>query len=399
MDIDLWGRLLTPLLLSVLLTFLSHMPARAETEGLGNGFMDHGPFSHAARCYGMVCTEDAEGAPVVLVWLFDRRGTYALAVIDAQTGEIEEIPRPVGGRCHYASVLGSNGKYYTYVGNHFLEFDPKKREFTAVIEGPPQTARSMTEDDNGVIWAALSFDSYVVSYDPKTDEFRNWGKLHDHPSLQFPSQMEADDRGWIYIAIGLAVRQIFMLNPQTGEVIRAIPEDEVMPLEETRVGMRLYRDKNGKVYARTPADGNPRQWYMLYDGEAMKLNSEPELDKKPIIAGSQNLQHHELPGGERVKQLDLIEGRLVVENPNTGTTREMEFATNAVGHVGMGLCATPVGTIAGGTYIPHRTFNYDPETDTWERHDSPKQWNAITATEDLVYIATYAHGDLLPAYR
>ncbi|MFP3905131.1 MAG: hypothetical protein ACLFWB_12875 [Armatimonadota bacterium] len=367
----------------------------AQTTELDNGFRDHGPFSHAARCYGMVCSEDAAGDPVVLAWLFDHRGAYALAVIDAWTGEIEEIPRPMSGRNHYASVLGSNGRYYTYFGSHFLEFDPQKREFTVVQEGPPLTARSMTEDDDGVIWAALSFDSYVVSYDPKTGEFRNWGKLHDHPSLQFPGQIQADDRGWIYIAIGLAVRQIFMLNPDTGEVSRAIEEDEVMPLEETRIGMRLYRDRNGKVYARTPADGNPRQWYLLYDGQAAKLDVEPEIDEKPIIAGHQGLKHRDLPNGERVKELDLVEGRLVVENPETGETREMEFQTSAEGHVGMGVAAAPDGTLAGGTYIPHRFFNYDPQADTWVRHDSPKQWNAVTSTDDMFYVATYAHGDLL----
>lgn len=362
---------------------------------VGDGFMDHGPFSNAARNYGMVCTTDGDGNDVVLAWLFDHRGAYALAMIDAQTGEIEEFPRPIAGRNHYASVLSSEGKYYTYFGNHFLEFDPVKREFTVVQEGPPQTARSMTEDDNGVIWAALSFDAHLVSYDPQNDDFRDWGQINEHSSLQFPSQIAADDQGWIYVAIGLAVRQIFMLHPETGEVSIAIPEDEVMDLEETRMGMRIYRDTNGKVYARTPAGGEPRQWFMLYAGNASRLDAEPDINHKPIIAGSQNLKHRELPGGERVQELDLIEGRLVIEDPQTGATRELEFETSGEGHVGMGVAAVPDGTIAGGTYIPHRFFNYNPRTDAWIRHDSPKQWNAVTATEDRFYVATYANGCLL----
>jgi len=137
----------------VMLTLGMEM-ASAQSRNLGNGFRDHGPFADVTVSRGTVCTVDGEGRNVVLVWLFDNRYAYALGVIDAQTGAIEEIPRPIERDCPFASILSSQGRYYTYMGGHFLEFDPLKREFTVVQEGPSRAAMSMTEDDDGRIWAA-----------------------------------------------------------------------------------------------------------------------------------------------------------------------------------------------------------------------------------------------------
>ncbi|MFP3904470.1 MAG: hypothetical protein ACLFWB_09555, partial [Armatimonadota bacterium] len=164
-----------------MLHLLAAAPVYSQTTDLGDGFKDHGPFSTAAQSRGMVCTEDGDGRSVVLVWLFDHRYSYALGVIDAETGEIEEIPRPIDRDCPFASLLAENGRYYTYFGGHFMEFDPQKREFTAVKKGPESAnrARSMTEDDNGVIWAGLSNNADVVSYDPRTGELREYGPVYE----------------------------------------------------------------------------------------------------------------------------------------------------------------------------------------------------------------------------
>ncbi|MFP3903980.1 MAG: PQQ-binding-like beta-propeller repeat protein [Armatimonadota bacterium] len=363
----------------------------AETTDLGDGFQHHGPVSDVAQSRGMVCTEDGEGNPVVLVWLFDHRYAYALGVINAETGEMEEIPRPIDRDCPFASLLAQNGRYYTYFGGHFIEFDPKKREFTAVHEGPPRVAMSMTEDYDGVIWAAIYPGSEVVSYNPATDEMRNYGCVHEHPSTQYPRYVAADDEGWVYVAVGLAAGQIIMLNSDTGETKTVVPEDEIVGKGRVRV----YPYVNGRVYGYAPSPADGQQWYELYDGEARKMDGAPDVEQKNVITGTQGLRHRDLPNGERVQNLDLIEGRLVVKDPKTDETREMEFETSGEGGAAMSVAAMPDGTVAGGTYIPHRFFSYDPRTDEWTRHECYAQWNTITAAEDLVYIGTYTEGVLL----
>ncbi|MFO7948639.1 MAG: hypothetical protein R6V19_17690 [Armatimonadota bacterium] len=390
-----------PTLLSVTLVFgllmaiMIAMPLQAEPEDLGNGFKDHGPLSTVATSRGMVCTEDGDGRAVVLVWLFDHRYAYALGVIDAETGEIEEIPRPIERDCPFSSLLSSEGLYYTYFGGHFMEFDPQQREFTVVQKGPEgaNRARSMTEDDNGVIWAALSNNSDVVSYDPRTGEFREYGSVYEHPSRQFPQSIAADDAGWVYVGIDMAAGQIIMLNAETGETRPVVPRDEVV--SKGRYSVHVYPDVNGRVYGYVTGSDEDRQWYEIYDGQSRKLDDKPDIDQKSIITGSQGLKHRELPNGERVKKLDLIEGRLVVENPETDETREMQFELNAEGGAGMGLAATPDGRLIGGTYIPHRFFAYDPGTNEWDRHGCYTQWNTLTVSDNFVYIGTYPRGVLL----
>ena len=164
---------------------------------------------------GIVATVDGEGRNVVLVWLFDHRGGYALLMIDAETGKSQQIPMPFapGGDCPYASILSSANKYYTHFNSHFVEFDPAKRAFTFVHETAPQMAMSMTEDDRGVIWSVTYPNSGLVSYNPATGEFKDYGHLHQENWLQYPRHIAADDQGWIYFGIGTTTSHILAFDP------------------------------------------------------------------------------------------------------------------------------------------------------------------------------------------
>jgi hypothetical protein len=95
----------------------------------------------------MVATADGHGRDVMLVWLYDHCGGYALLVIDAETGASEQFatPYPWRGDGPFASLLSREGEYYTHFGSHFSEFDPAKRAFTFVGKTGPQMAMSLTE--------------------------------------------------------------------------------------------------------------------------------------------------------------------------------------------------------------------------------------------------------------
>lgn len=378
--------------LAILFAGVVHPQAAfAQSTDLGGGFIDHGPFADANISRGIVCTVDGDGRDVVLVWLFDHREGYALAVIDAETGETEEIPRPVHRNSPFASILSSQGLYYTYFAGHFMEFDPRRREFSVVQQGPWRDAFSMTEDDRGVIWAAIYPGADVVSYDPESGEFREWGPISEHPSKQMTRSIAADDLGWIYVGIGLAVGQIFMLNPATGEVGAVVADEQLTDGGDAEV----FRAVDGAVYGFAPTLTSGRQWFALRGGEVTELGAEPEVERKPIIAGDQKLRHLDLPGGGRVRELDLLERRLVVEEPETGETREVAFEISGGGAQAMGVAAAPDGRIVGGTYHPMRSFSYDPRTDEWERRESFGQWNVLAAAGGRVYIGGYGGGDLL----
>ena len=170
-----------------------------KTEDLGHGFQHHGVASPISNHRGTVATVDGEGRNVVLLWLFDHRGGYALLMIDAETGQSEEFPMPFpqNGDCPFTSILSSRNRFYTHFNEYFTEFDPEKRSFTFSDQTVPRMAMGMTEDDDGGIWAVSYPDSGVMRYDPESGEFRDFGHVYKQNWPQYQRYVATDDAGWL----------------------------------------------------------------------------------------------------------------------------------------------------------------------------------------------------------
>jgi len=383
MELGFWK---TFAILTVPLLALAAQAVFAESEDLGNGFMHHGVATPVSNHRGTVATVDGDGNNVVLVWLFDHTGGYALLMIDAQTGEAKQVAAPFRtGDCPYASVLSSGNRYYTHFGSHFCEFDPTVGEFTFFEQTTPQMAMSMTEDDEGVIWSATYPQSGVVSYDPESGEMRDYGHVYTQNWRQYPRSVAADDQGWVYFGVGSTASQIIILNRETGEATPVIPEDQRAHGSGT-----VYRDMDGKVYGTAPGG----LYYELYGGQAQAIEALPERNAKPIITGSQGLFHRNFPNGERLASVDLVNRKMAVTTAE-GETRELEFDYTSEGAHLMGLAAAPDGTICGGTAFPMRFFRYDPVADEWTNRAAYGQWNTVAPTEDRFWVGGYGHGFLL----
>ncbi len=359
---------------------------------LDNRFVNHGVAAPFSTHRGVVATRDGRGRNIVLVWLYDHRGCYALLVIDAETGESEVFPTPFpwGGDAPYASILSSANKLYSHFGSHFVEFDPTKRAFTFVRKTVPQMAMSMTEDDSGVIWSATYPQCGIAAYNPQTGEFRDFGHVHKENWAQYPRSIAVDDAGWVYFAIGYTLSHILALNPETGEVKPMIDENE------RRRGMAfVFRAENGKVYGQ-PLQGEKGNWFEFYRGVARKIGELPkDVKPKPYIAGSQGLFHRTLPDGKRISRLDLSERVLVVEDPKTGEVKTVRFDYPSEGGHIMSVAVAPDGSVCGGTAFPFYFFRYDPKTDSWERHPCYGQWNTVARQGDRFFVGTYTEGALL----
>ncbi|MBI4580751.1 MAG: hypothetical protein HY718_13675 [Planctomycetes bacterium] len=384
-----------PIMLAVLT--LAAGSVLAAKEDLGNGFTHHGVATPVSTHRGTVATVDGAGRDVVLLWLFDRRGGYALLMIDAETGKSEEFPMPFppGGDCPYASILSSGNRFYTHFNSHFVEFDPARRAFTFCRETAPRMAMGMTEDDNGLIWSVSYPQSGVVSFSPKTREFKDYGHVHRENWQQYQRHVAADDAGWIYFGIGPTASHIIGLDPRTGKAKPMIPENE-----RVRGAAEVHRDVNGKVYgypgtAVDHPDGGKDNWYELYKGQARKIGKEPSIRKKPIITSSQGLFHTEFPDGKRLAGCDPVERVLTVEDPKTKTVKTVKFDYHSEGAHVMGLAAAPDGTICGGTAFPMRFFSYDPQTDEWTNREGYGQWNTVARQGDRFFVGGYGAGFLL----
>jgi len=321
----------------------------------------------------------------------DHRGCYELLLIDVEAGKAEEypIPFPSGGDCPYASILSTGNKFYTHFNSYFTEFDPAKRAFTFFQKTAPQMAMSMTEDDNGVIWSATYPASGVVSFNPKTQELKDYGHVYAQNWAQYPRSIAADDAGWIYFGDGSTAGQIIILDPITGKATPVAPDDQ----RDHGYGV-VYRRNDGKVYG-TPFTETKDKWYVFHKGEATLIGAHAQTDAKPIITSHQGLFHQNFPDGRRMKDLDLVERVLIVEDPKAGTSQTIKFDYKSEGAHIMGVATAPDGTICGGTAFPMRFFCYNPKTDSWINRASYGQWNTVGRQGDRFYAGGYGGGFLL----
>ena len=298
------------------------------------------------------------------------------------------MPFPPGGDGPYSSILSSRNKFYTHFNSHFVEFDPEKRAFTFYHKTAPQMAMGMTEDDRGVIWSVTYPQSGVVSFDPKTREFKDYGHVHKENWQQYQRHVAADDTGWIYFGIGSTASHIIGFDPRTEKARPMIPENE-----RVRGAGEVYRDLNGKVYGYP--GGGEGNWYEFYKGEARKIGKRPEIKKKPIVTSSQELFHREFPDGKRLRTCDLVERTMTVEDAGTKTVKTLHFDYRSEGAHIMGLAVAPDGTICGGTSFPMRFFSYDPKNDKWTNRACHGQWNTVARQGDRFFVGGYGHGFLL----
>lgn len=374
---------------AVLLALILGAPGVGADVDLGGGFLDHGVATPISNHRGTVATVDGQGQNVVLLWLYDCRGGYSLLMIDAQTGRCRQLPMPfaTGGDGPFASILSSQNKFYTHFGRHLCEFDPARAEFTFHHRSLPQMAMSMTEDDHGRIWSATYPRSGLVSFDPRTREFTDYGYLHEENWAQYPRSVAVDDAGWVYVGIGNTACQIVAFDPQNKRATAILPE-----AERTKGPAEVYRNRDGKVYghaAAGPKDG----WYVLHRGQAQKIGTHKRAPK-PVIADSQGLFHRSFPDGSRLLECDLVRRQLVVKN-SKGEVRTLPIEYSSEGAHVMGVAAAPDGTISGGTAFPMRFFSFHPASQQWTNHPCYGQANTVVRQGDRFFVGGYGHGFLL----
>jgi hypothetical protein len=361
-------------------------------KDLGDGFVDHGVAVPISNHRGAVATVDGDGRDVLLLWLMDHRGGYELLLIDAETGKSEEFPIPFENDLKdspYASLLSSKNKFYTHFGNYFVEFDPTQRKFTFSRKTAPQMAMGMTEDDNGVIWSATYPQSGIVSYDPATKKFRDYGHCYKQNWPEYPRYIAADDTGAIYFSLGNTASQIVSLDRESGRAKPILPENE-----RTKGIAFIYRDLDGKVYGRSSTEEKDN-WYELYKGDAKKIGKHDTVKPKEIITGSQGLFHTKFPDGKILKDCDLVNRKLRVEDPKTKKISEHAFDYSSDGAIIMGCAVAPDNTISGGTAFPFRFYSYDPKADKIINRTAYVQWNTITRRGDHFFVGGYGGGFIL----
>ena len=382
---------ISAIVIAALLVLGSGIQQGALAQENDEAFVDHGVGAQASRSRGATATIDGDGNRVVLVWMSDHRGTASKLIIDADTGETEQIgfERPVHDS-PFAVLHSSRNLWYSQFANRFYEFDPETRSFSFIGETPEPGrpgAMSMREDTDGVIWSGLFPNANLLSYDPDTRELIDHGRMNEETWNQYLRSMAIDEAGWVYVGIGNTQGQVAGYNPETGEIRHFIPEED----RETGAGqVRLGVD--GKVYANASRGWG---WHELYDGEATPIEEMP-VAAVTLRTGSQESVFRDFPDGSRIAELDIPDRILVIEEAD-GTRRHVDFDYESEGSSIYTVVHAPDNALYGSTGHPLRVWRFDLATGELTHEGLSGRnghLNQMIRKGDLLYAGEYAGGQL-----
>ena len=371
--------------LFIALSLTIRRPASAGTRDIGDGFALHGVAAPVSRARGVAATVDGDGRPIVLAWPMDHRGCGSILVIDARTGQVEQIPTPFGmASTPFAVLLSTRNRFYSYF-DKFVEFDAETRRFTFWSDAPPNFAMSFTEDDHGVVWTSAYPNCELLSYVPDSGDLINHGPLNHETWPQYPRTIAVDGSGWVYVGIGSTRGQIVAFDPGTGERTTLVPESDRRHGAST-----VYRGVDGRVYGR-PFNGGP--WWAMLEGGVTPVDA--PAAEQPIPAGSQEAVLDNFPDGLALEEINLPERYVDVRE--AGTVRRLDIDFESAGSHILSIAKGPDGRIHGSTGHPLRFYTYDVQADTFIHRglwDLSGHLNALSVQGRKIYCGEYSGGRL-----
>ena len=356
-----------------------------QSQAQAAGFVDHGIPTPVAQTRGVVSTVDQSGQDVILTWLQDWRGGYAILMVNAETGASQQfdVPFKPDGDEPSAIYLSSKNRLYTLFNSQFVEFDVASKRFTFHGKVNGKTAMSLTEDKDGRIWAATYPNNQLVSFNPQNSSLQNHGQLAKESWTQYPRSIAVDAHGWVYVGSGLAASQIYAYNIQSHATQALLSSSQ--RVSGTAV---VTQSQSNVVYAR-----NGRQQFMLTNGKASGLSAGAQVAEYNQKGGAQKLVDRELPSGRRRVSVDMHDRTLVTRDAS-GQQKTVKFNYTTQGAALTFVCATGDNKVCGGTRFPMHTFYYNAGDNKFDSKQLPRQPNVMAALGSRLYVAAYPDGKL-----
>ncbi len=352
------------------------------------GFKCYGYAAVAPQSRGIFATVDAEKRPIVMIWPMAADGTNFLLVVNAITGETEQIAVPKSAGTPYTSILAKNGKFYSQFGDRFYEFDPATHKFTFDGAVGDDLAMWMTEDDQGRIWTGIYPNAHLVSFDPKTRELNDYGPLNKENWPQYPRLITSDDAGWIYTSIGSTRGHVIAFDPKTKEMKPMIETAERVPGQP-----EIFRSTNGKVYMNAGAKAG---WFELHGGTRTAIKEPPKVRVNEKVS-SQGAFFGDLPGGMKITSVSLPDKEVRVKSAE-GVEKTLNIDYKLPGTHILSLTSAPDGkSVIGSTGLPLRIFRLDATLEGPMPHDGTDvgaHMNAWAEQGGKLFGGTYANGGL-----
>ncbi len=334
-----------------LLALLAGVAAMAQ-----DAFTNHGIAAPVAELRGAAALQDAAGRNIIILVPLDQSARGFLLVVDVDSGETQQCFYPEGVPLAgaFASLLSTNGKFYTGEAGYLLEFDPTTRQFT--FSGKPHeesghfVGKSIIDGPDGLIWIGTHPRSHLVSYNPTTHEFHDYGQLD--PTEQYFNYLAYDDAGWFYAGIGTARMSLVAFNPATGEKRQLLPDDQRVVGSAT-----VYRGTDGNAYGSAGSN-----WYRLAGGQATPIDRSEAAPAAPNGQTGYGGRTGGFPDG-RTWNANLEEGWVEVSVPATNTTRRIALEYQSGGALLTSMVGGPDGKVYASSCHPMHFVVYDPAND------------------------------------
>ena len=322
-----------------------------------NEFTDHGVGAPVAESRGVITTQDANGASLVIACSLDQSPKGWILVTDIDTEETTQYnyPQGVPNSPPYASLMSENGRFYTGAGKVLLEFDPTSREW--LFHGIPQpnagcfVGSALADGPDGLIYGGTCSNCHLFSFDPETKKMKDYGQMD--AAEHYFSYLALDESGWAYCGIGTARYNIVAYDPRTGERRQLIKE------EDRKLGTaRVYLGTDGKVYGRA---GD--QSYRMFEGVATAIEKAEAGPKAPTGEIGWGATRGVFPDRRKLRNFNLPDRWMEIEDPKTKEVKRITFDYESEGASITSLVGGPDGKVYGSTCHPMHFFAYSPEQD------------------------------------
>lgn len=283
-----------------------------------------------------------------------------LLSVNPATGRCEQHPFP-GGLVDYpfASLSTGEGMFHTGAGRQWMVFDPFAGSYRhAIVPAPEEeiVGMSFAEDGQGFVYATTYPGCRLLRFDPRGGRVEALGRLDKRQ--KYAMSLAVDRHSWVYAGIGTERPSIAAWDPKR-RTIGTLAEQP----DGAAGSAQVHTGADGEAYGRL-REGAP--WFRLRNGEMIPVD---EADVSPsLYTGSgYNKLHRQLPGDERIAEVNLSDRELTLEAAGTGTAAGKNRRTIALRYETEGTMLSPLalgpdGLIYGTSNHPLHFYTYDPRT-------------------------------------
>lgn len=282
---------------------------------------------------------------------YETSDRHAAVGVSVHTGRTIWLDTTKYGRTHVFMTRGLDGALYIYTGSpgHFLRYDALADELKDL--GAPASPASywtgQCMDSRGWWYIGTYPATHVVRCDTRTGEVQGLGALATDNRQKYCLSVAVGDDGMVYGAVGLHHRELWSLDPKTGEKRQILPPE----MTEDQGAPTVWIGADGRAYGKSGAT---------------EFVCHPDRIE-PATPGARRVDADRLKAGpETVVRLDET-GRLILRDP-MGTTRSL--ATDYAGRpvTLYSVACEHDGKLWGGGLFPGLMWSLDLQSGEVQDH-------------------------------